>query len=98
MTSAAALGPYARASALSCKGVELQFRGHTERSLEKLREALASARAVGTEDCLVTAMLTVELAVHNVRSLARLSDERPMTPLDRLSFADKMPCASLPRR
>jgi len=91
MTSAAAsLGPYARAAALSCKGVELHFRGHSERSLEKFREALAAARAVGTEDCLVTAMLTVILAEHGMSSLMRLSLERPMTPVQRLSFADKL--------
>jgi len=90
MASAAALGPYSRALALSSKGIELQLRGHAERSRDKFRDALAAARAVGAEDCLVTAMLTAEEAIHDVRTLVRLPRERLMTPLERLSFADKL--------
>jgi len=87
MASAAALGPYARASTLSCKGVELMFRGHMERSLEKYREALAAARAVGAEDCLVTAFLTVEVALCNAIALLRRSLEQQSGFLDRPSVA-----------
>jgi len=87
MASTAALGPYSRVSALSCKGIELQFRGHTARSVDKLREALAAARVVGTEDCLVTAFLTVGVAERDVRLLVRLAAERPV---DRLSVAAKL--------
>ena len=88
--ASAALGPYSRAAVLSCKANELHYRGHRERSNDKFREALAAARAVGTEDCLVTAFLIVETAGVAVSSLVRLSNERPMTPLDRGSFADKL--------
>jgi len=83
----AALGPYARASALSCKSHELRYRrGHVERADDKLREALAAARAVGTEDCLVTAMLTVAVAVHELDAFAR---RRTVTPVDRPSITAK---------
>jgi len=67
--ASAALGPYSRASALSCKARELLYRGHTERADDKLREVLEAARAVGTEDCLVTTFLTVEVAERELRSL-----------------------------
>jgi len=90
MTSTAALGPYARASALSSKAFELRLRGHMERADDKLREALAAARSVGTEDCLVTAFLTVEAADDELAFIARRSHERPLTPLDRQSVADKL--------
>ena len=87
MASAAALGPYERASALSCKSEELLVRGHDERSDVKLREALAAARAVGTEDCLFTAFLTVELVHRDLFSLLRLAREQPTVFRDRMSAA-----------
>jgi len=90
MASAAALGPYAPASALASKSQELMFRGHIERSANKLREALAAARAVGTEDCLVTAFLTVRVAERDFGSLARPAHERPTAFLDRPSVANKL--------
>jgi len=89
MTSAAALGPYSRASALACKAQELRLRGHDERSDDQFREALAAARAVGTEDCLVTAYLTVDVAEHDVGSFVRRFN-CSTAPLDRPSFAAKM--------
>jgi len=90
MASAAALGPYAPASALASKSQELMFRGHIERSANKLREALAAARAVGTKDCLVIAYLTVSVADRTFCSLVRLAREQPTAFLDRTSFAAKM--------
>ena len=90
MTSAAALGPYARASALSCKAIELEYRGHMERSHDKVREALAAVRAVGTEDCLVTAFLTVKLAERDVSSHVLPTLEAATAPLDGLSVAAKL--------
>ena len=90
MASATALGPYARASALSSKAFELEDRGRAERSCDKYREALAAARAVGTEDCLVTAFLTVRVAERDIGSLARLARERPTAFPDRTSFAAKL--------
>jgi len=90
MSSAAALGPYARVLALSSKSLELRVRGHYERGGDKIREALAVARAVGTEDCLVTAYLTVEEAIRTVMSLLRSISERQAAHLNRLSDADKL--------
>jgi len=90
MTSAAALGPYSRALALSSKSLELLARGHTERSDDKLRDALAAARAVGTEDCLVTAFLTVEVTDRTLLALLRSTLEQPAASLDLASFADKL--------
>jgi len=90
MSSAAALGPYSRASALSSKSLELHFRGHLERSDAKLQEALAAARVVGAEDCLVTAYLTVQVAERDVTSFVRLSKERSAALPDRPSLANKL--------
>jgi len=91
MSSAAALGPYSRVSALSNKGEELDIRGHIERSDDKFREALDAARAVGTEDCLVTAFLTVEVAERDFLSLMRrLREQQAAAPLDRLNVAAKL--------
>ena len=89
MASAPLLGPYSRASALSCKAYELEFRGHDERSIAKFREALAAARAVGVEDCLVTAFLTVKIAEREVGlTLRRLNETGAVD--GGLSFAAKM--------
>jgi hypothetical protein len=91
MASAAALGPYSRALALGCKGEELVHRGHNERSDDKFREALAAARAVGTEDCLVTAYLTVSVVDRDLQLLlVRLFKELPLAPPDLLSVANKV--------
>jgi len=93
MASTAALGPYSRALALGSKAFELLQRGHTERSDDKLREALASARAVGTEDCLVTAFLAVRVAERGIHSFIDLSNERlerPSAPLDTASDTAKL--------
>jgi len=90
MTSAAALGPYARVLALCCKAAELEVRGHDARALDKIREALATARTVGTEDCLVTAFLTVDEAARTLVSLLRSISELPAASPDLASFANKL--------
>jgi len=82
----AVTGPYSRALALGIKACELRTRGRTERSLDKLREALAAARAIGTEDCLVTSFLTVAVA-ERTSGLLALSLERAAGTPQRLSVA-----------
>ena len=104
MATDAALGPYARASALSCKAQELEYRGHVERAGDKFREALAAARAVGTEDCLVTAMLTVTVADDALSLVGRLANERhtvdrPSTVAKLRELAEALACvAAVARR
>jgi len=90
MASAAALGPYSRSLALRCKSSELVYRGHRERSVDKLREALTAARVIGAEDCLVTAYLTVEVAEDDLISFMRRARETPDAQMDLPSVATKV--------
>jgi hypothetical protein len=65
-------------SKLSNKAMKLYHAGHFARAADKQGDALAAARALGEEDCLVVA----SLAVHRAHSLAQHADGAGVSPAE----------------
>ena len=89
-------GPYEQASALDAKALDLHSRGHKERALDKLRGALAAARGVGANDCLVTEWLTVEVCLEELECRRELLEttQHPQSEADKVLALLEVPVAA----